>query len=304
MKSGSSSVSPLPFRSMAERGLMRFYTREWKEGKLDAEAQRELGRAIDGHVERLQPSLPPALTFLTAGGGVFGLHDAYLLGLAGDAGQLVLRLRSFEYRKDSEQVELTITYARARLMGITNEEREEILDPDGRTHDWDGRGGIPAGEASIMASELDAWADGRFVHRFSLHWPWYEEFAIEFEDAAVVMKARSGRLLDLGQPEDALAAVEESIAQSRQPVCGPGPNPGLAWGLNVLSSRLAGLGRHEEALAASEEAVGLYRQLVSTRPEINRDLVVSLNNLSHRLADLGRPEEALAASDEAAALVE
>jgi hypothetical protein len=289
---------------MAERGLMRFYTREWKEGKLDPGAQRELGRALDEHVERLRPSLPPALTFLTAGGGVFGLHDAYLLALVDDAGQVILRLRSFEYRKGSEQVELTITYQRARLMGITDEEREEILDPDGRTHDWDGRGAIPAGEASIMASELDAWADGRFVHRFSLSWPWYEEFAIEFADAAVAMKARSGRLLDLGQPADALAAVEESVAQGRLPICGPGPNPGLAWGLTVLSDRLAGLGRHEEALAASSEAVAIYRQLVSTRPEFNRDLVVSLNNLSVRLAELGRHEEALAASEEASALVQ
>jgi tetratricopeptide (TPR) repeat protein len=287
---------------MAERGLMRFFTRQWKEGKLDARAKGELERAVAAHVERLQPSLPLGLRFLAAGGGVFGLHDAHVLALDEEAGKVVIRLRSFEYRENAKQVELTITYAHARLMGITDEEREEILDPDGRTHDWDGLGGIPTGEASIMASELDVWADGRFVHRFSLSWPWYEEFAIEFDDAAVSMKARSGHLLDLGQPEDALAAVDEEVAQSRLPVCGPGPNPGLAWGLNILSDHLAGQGRHEEALATSAEAVAIYRQLAPTRPEINHDLVASLNHLSKCLDVLGRHEEALAASEEATAL--
>jgi hypothetical protein len=67
-------------------------------------------------------------------------------------------------------------------MGITDEERVEILDADGRTHDWDGRGGIPAGEAWIMQDELDRWADGRFVHA------------------------------DLARPDEALAASEEAAA--------------------------------------------------------------------------------------------
>jgi tetratricopeptide (TPR) repeat protein len=291
---------------MAERGLMRFYTREWKEGKLDADARGELGRAFDEHADRLRPNLPPALTFLTAGGGVFGLHDAEVLALVvDDASQVVLRIRMPQYGVDGESVDLTISYARARLLGITDDELEEILDPKGRTHDWGQRGGIPDGEASIMTSELDAVADGRFVHRFSLWWPGYVEFAIEFAGAAISLNALSGRLLDLGQPEEALAAVDETVALYRQRVAAkPGFNPYLAWSLNDLSGRLGGLGRFKDALAASKEAVALYRQLAATRPEaFNRDLARSLKNLSNRLADLGRPKEALAASEEAAALV-
>jgi hypothetical protein len=173
-----------------------------------------------------------------------------------DAGQVVLRLRMLTYGVDRESVELTISYAHARLMGITDEEREEILDPDGRTHDWDERGGIPAGEASIMASELDAWADGRFVHRFSLNWPWYEEFAIEFDDAAMSLHA-PGRLVELGQP-DAIAALEETVALLRQGLAAtPGDNRHFEWWLNDLSRRLAGPSWPEEALATSEEAAAL-----------------------------------------------
>jgi tetratricopeptide (TPR) repeat protein len=221
-----------------------------------------------------------------------------LLALDDEAGQVAIRLRFFDTDKDAERAELIISYAGARLMGITDEERVEILDPDGRTHDWDGLGGIPAGEAWIMADELDRWADGRFVHRFSLSWPWYEEFAIEFADAGVSLNALSGRRLDLGRPDDALAAVEEEVALYRR----RGWSSGLAWLLNDLSGRLAGLGRPDEALAAIEEAVALYHQVAASRPEVKRDLAAALNNLASRLADLDRPDEALAASQEAAAL--
>jgi hypothetical protein len=107
-----------------------------------------------------------------------------------------------------------------------------------------------------MADELDAWADGRFVHRFSLNWPWYEEFAIECDDAAMSLHAL-GRVLDFGEPE-ALAALEETVALLRQRVAGaPGDNRGQAWYLDDLSRRLADLRRSEEALAASEEAAAL-----------------------------------------------
>jgi hypothetical protein len=240
---------------MAERGLMRFFTREWKDGNLDADARDELRRAYEEHIDRLRPSLPPALTLLCAGGGVFEFHDASLLALDDEAGRVVLRLRFFETEKDRGSAELTISYAGARLMGITDEERVEILDPDGRTHDWDGRGAIPAGEAWILVDELDRWADGRFVHRFALSWPWYEEFAIEFADAGISLNAASGRRLDLGRPEDALAAVEEELELCRrQATCGPAWKARL---LKELSGRLADLGRPDEARAASEEAAAL-----------------------------------------------
>jgi hypothetical protein len=155
----------------------------------------------------------------------------------------------------------------------------------------------------MMADELDAWADGRFVDRFSLWWPWYEEFAIEFADAGMWLKALSGRWLDLSQPEEALAGVEESVALCREPVVeNPGWSSGLAWSLNDLSGRLAALGRSDEPLAASEEAVALYRQLATTRPQLKHDLAISLNNLASRLADQDRSTEAHAAREQAAAL--
>jgi hypothetical protein len=58
---------------------------------------------------------------------------------------VLLRLHSRDIGVQRGSVELTIRYAGPRLMGITRKERVEILDPDGRTHDWDGRGAIPAG---------------------------------------------------------------------------------------------------------------------------------------------------------------
>src|SRR5262249_29492644 len=85
-----------------------------------------------------------------------------------DTGRVVLRLRLPYYEVESETVDLTISYAHARLMGITDDEREEIFDPDREVVRVELEGGIPAGEASILADELDASADGRFVHRFAL----------------------------------------------------------------------------------------------------------------------------------------
>src|SRR5262245_51837900 len=191
-------------------------------------------REFTERLNRLRQKLPPALTFLDSGGGPFYLHDAHLLALVvDDAGQVVVRLRLDPPWDVS--VELTISYAHARLIEITDDEREEI----------------DIGDDYIHGNKLDACADGRFVHRFWLSWPQggapgvdpeQPQFAIEFDDAAMSLHA-AGRVVDLGQP-DAIAALQETVALLRPRADAGG---GFAWWLNDLS-------QHLEALAASEEA--------------------------------------------------
>jgi len=227
-------------------------------------------RARAERVNRLRQDLPPALTLLWSGGGVFDLHDADVLALVvDDAGQLVLRLR-FSVPWDYD-VELTIGYTHARLIGITDDEREEIFDPD-RKVAGDERDGVivPGGPAIVEGDELDTSGDGRFVHRFWLSRPWKTEFAIEFDDAAMSLHLRvvvvtqgaswsplfnaqiPDHVVDLGQP-DAIAALQETVALLRQRAGAP-VGAGFAWWLNDLSRRLARASWPEEALAASEEA--------------------------------------------------
>ncbi|MFD5723204.1 tetratricopeptide repeat protein [Streptomyces sp. NPDC127036] len=110
------------------------------------------------------------------------------------------------------------------------------------------------------------------------------------------------RLGKLGRREDALAAVEESVAVRRE-LAAVRPDaflPVLATSLNNLSALLGGLGRREDGLTAVEEAVTAYRQLAAARPDaFLPDLATSLNNLSILLGGLGRLEDALAAVEEA-----
>src|SRR5262245_14929437 len=189
-------------------------------------------------LNRLRQKLPPALTFLDSGGGPFHLHDAHLLALVvDDAGQEVVRLRLDPPWDVS--VELTISYAHARLIGITEDEREE-LNADG---------------ASIYGNELESSADGRFVHRFEIEASYFKDsdgervmlgrsllgdryfpFAIEFDDAAMSLHLPD-HVLDLGQP-DARAALQATVALLRQHAGDP-VGAGFAWWLNDLSQYLA-----------------------------------------------------------------
>ena len=113
----------------------------------------------------------------------------------------------------------------------------------------------------------------------------------------------SNRLGELGQREEALAAIEEAVTIYRQlaarparrvparprrvaeqPVELPG-RPGAAGG---------GPGRDRGSRS-------IHRQLAAARPDVFLpDLAMSLKNQSGRLADLGRREEALAAIEQAA----
>jgi hypothetical protein len=155
---------------MAERGLMRFFTREREDSEQDDEARERLDAALHAHAQQLRPALPPTLTFLLEGGGSFWLHDAQPLALdeAVIEKRVVLVMRGLDYANGEESVNLTITYNGARLVGITEREvRDVILSP----------------EARILAGELDVGGSGGFVHSFSLWAPTYLEFAVDFTAA-------------------------------------------------------------------------------------------------------------------------
>ncbi|KAF7979502.1 hypothetical protein HWV62_42058 [Athelia sp. TMB] len=118
---------------------------------------------------------------------------------------------------------------------------------------------------------------------------------------ANALRDQSTALLDLGQKQEALAAITEATALLRAlAVEHPTAfNAGLASSLRVLSSRLVDVGRREEALLAIEEAVDLQRALANERPaEFNVEVASSLNHHSNRLWRLDRHEEALLAIQE------
>ena len=124
---------------------------------------------------------------------------------------------------------------------------------------------------------------------------------------AVSLNDLSLRLADVGEVEEALAAIEEAVTIYRELDAADDQGtfqPDLARSLDNLSIRLADAGRLEEALAAGEEAVTIYRELDAADDQgtFQPDLARSLNNLSNQLADVGRLEEALAAGEEAATI--
>ncbi|KAF7968468.1 hypothetical protein HWV62_30521 [Athelia sp. TMB] len=117
---------------------------------------------------------------------------------------------------------------------------------------------------------------------------------------ANALKDKSAALLDLGQRQEALAAIAEATDLFRALASKhPAFNAELALSLRVLSPRLGDAGQREEALSAIEEAVELHRALANEQPvEFNIELASSLNHLSNRLSRLDRHEEALLAIHE------
>ena len=108
-------------------------------------------------------------------------------------------------------------------------------------------------------------------------------------DLAGSLNNLSNRLGELGQREDALAAIEEA-AQVYRELAVARPDaflPDLAASLNNLSNRLGELGQREDALAAIEEAAQVYRQLAARWPDVYQpDLDQSVAALAW-LKDLG-----------------
>src|SRR6266566_1562277 len=115
----------------------------------------------------------------------------------------------------------------------------------------------------------------------------------------------STRLTDLGQGEQALAAIEETV-DTRRTLAKAEPEiyaPQLANALNNQSKCLANLGRWEEALETIEETVEIRRALAEAAPEVYLpNLATALNNESGCLAEVGWREDALETIDEAVAI--
>lgn len=110
------------------------------------------------------------------------------------------------------------------------------------------------------------------------------------------LRSLADRLAPVGQWDEALAAIEESV-RIYQRLVETDPEtfrPELANSLNSHAMRLAELGRLDDALDVIEEAVGVSKAL-GDEPK----LADVLHTKSARLAGLGRPEEALEAIDEA-----
>jgi hypothetical protein len=112
----------------------------------------------------------------------------------------------------------------------------------------------------------------------------------------------SRRLNDVGQREEALAAVEEAVAIRRE-LAAAQPEAyqaSLAASLNDQSKRLGDLGQWEEALAVAEQAVAAYRELAAARPRVFLpELADALFSRSVVLAALRRYEDSEANGEEA-----
>ena len=115
----------------------------------------------------------------------------------------------------------------------------------------------------------------------------------------------SNHLSALGQWENALAAIKETVALDREltRILPDAGMPKLASSLSNFSNRFSDLGQRENALTAIEEAVEISRDLATSRPDAFRpELANCLNGQSICLHNLGRQEEALAAIEEAVAI--
>jgi tetratricopeptide (TPR) repeat protein len=122
------------------------------------------------------------------------------------------------------------------------------------------------------------------------------------ERAARLLNHQSNRLADLGQREEALAAIEKAVhIYQRLAAARPdAPLPELAGSRHTQSHRLAELGLRKEALTVIEEAVGIYRLLAAERPGVFQPrLAMSLNSQSMLLADLGQRKDALTVIEKA-----
>jgi tetratricopeptide (TPR) repeat protein len=112
----------------------------------------------------------------------------------------------------------------------------------------------------------------------------------------------SRRLNDVGQREEALAAVEEAVAIRRE-LAAAQPEAfqaSLAASLNDQSKRLGDLGQWEEALSVAEEAVAAYRELAAARPSVFLpELADALLLMSVVFAALRRHEDSEASGQEA-----
>jgi tetratricopeptide (TPR) repeat protein len=128
----------------------------------------------------------------------------------------------------------------------------------------------------------------------------------DVERARYLMRL-SNRLGELGRPEDALTAIEETVRILRQ-LAENRPDLFLydyAWALNNRGGRLGLLGRLPESRADLRQSVSIFLQLAQNRPDtFLHEIAVSLNNQSMNLAESGRQVEALTAIEHATLIFE
>ncbi|MFD9124548.1 tetratricopeptide repeat protein [Kitasatospora sp. NPDC059571] len=132
-------------------------------------------------------------------------------------------------------------------------------------------------------------------------------------DLAQSLHNLARRLSEAGQPEKALATIEEAVEiRRRHTVDDTTTAPDLAESLLWLAQCLSEAGRPEDALAANEEASEIRRRHIADHPPVYEDdlaklllnLVGSLyehateqSNRAIHLADLGQLEEAVRATE-------
>jgi tetratricopeptide (TPR) repeat protein len=120
---------------------------------------------------------------------------------------------------------------------------------------------------------------------------------------AVALRYLSNRLSALGRRDEALSAIEESVAIQRAITeRSDGSVPELALSLVDLSSFLGELGRLEEALSASESSVEMLRDLATVQP-VRRILAASLHQLASHLMAMRRFDDALLPSEESVSIL-
>ena len=119
---------------------------------------------------------------------------------------------------------------------------------------------------------------------------------------ARLLSRLASRLINSGQPDDAVAAAQQAVEiQRRLAHANPATyQPDLAASLNNLANGLLRAGQREEALAAANEAVEIRRRLVEANPAAYLpSLAETLSNAAVTFSELGRAEEALEAANEA-----
>lgn len=109
-------------------------------------------------------------------------------------------------------------------------------------------------------------------------------------DFALLLGSRANRLADLGQPDQSIACLAETIEIYRElSGINPGELPRSGTALHNLAAVLAESGRHGNALAPLEEAVDIRRQLAARHPEAHLPaLAGSLSTLGRVLSDVDR----------------
>jgi tetratricopeptide (TPR) repeat protein len=117
------------------------------------------------------------------------------------------------------------------------------------------------------------------------------------EERASLLNNASVDLVNLGEHEKALTAIQEAVVIRRR-LAAANPqafDPHLAGSLNNLSTCWSGVGDRKQALAAIQEAVKIRRRLAAANPQaFEPGLASSLNNLSGHWRNIGDRVQALA----------